>query len=242
MDSDEREDERADAPAAGGAQAAIRIMLVDDHQTVLWGLQQLIDSHRPRMGVVGAASNAADVAALAERLQPDLVLLDADLGGDSGVDLIPVLRAKTGANILMLTGVRDRDELDRAILAGARGVVRKEDPADRLLLAIEKVHAGELWLDRDATTRIFHALQERNRENDEKASRLQALTRRELDIVRTVVAESGASNKVIARKLFMSEHTLRNHLTAIYHKLGVDNRLKLFVFAMENGLGERDKS
>ncbi|MGN6703104.1 MAG: response regulator transcription factor, partial [Burkholderiaceae bacterium] len=68
------------------------------------------------------------------------------------------------------------------------------------------------------------------------------LTKRELDIVRTVVAESGASNKVIARKLFMSEHTLRNHLTAIYHKLGVDNRLKLFVFAMENGLGERDKS
>lgn len=241
MDSDEREHVPDDATPGTARPAAIRVLLVDDHQTVLWGLQQLIDSHSPKMAVAGTASNATDAASLAERLQPDLILLDADLGGDSGIDLIPTLRAKTNASILMLTGVRDRDELDRAVLAGARGVVRKEDPADRLLLAIEKVHAGELWLDRDATTRIFQALQERNRENDEKASRLQSLTRRELDIVKAVVAESGASNKVIARKLFMSEHTLRNHLTAIYHKLGVDNRLKLFVFAMENGLGERDK-
>lgn len=215
----------------------IRVLLVDDHQTVLWGLQQLVASRQPAMAVAGAASKAEDALQLARALQPDVILLDMDLGAADGVQLIPQLQACCRARILVLTGLRDEARLDQAVLKGARGIVRKEAPADVVLKAIESVHRGELWLDRITTARVFQYQQQREQLQAAQKSKCAMLTPKEGEIVRSLVEHSGLNNKELAALLFMSEHTLRNHLSSIYQKLDVDSRLKLYVYAVKNGLG-----
>jgi DNA-binding NarL/FixJ family response regulator len=217
----------------------IRVMVVDDHQTVLWGLRQLIDSRRPEMAVAGAASDAFEALRLAPELKPDIILLDMDLGMSDANQLIPELLACCDAKILILTGVRDEARTDDAILRGARGILKKELPAEIVLQAIASVHRGELWLDRITTGRVFHQQQERERQQSGERVRIAELTSKERQIVTAVALAPGVNNRELAKPLFMSEHTLRNHLSAIYQKLGVANRLQLYVYALKHGLDRR---
>jgi DNA-binding NarL/FixJ family response regulator len=219
--------------------ATIRVMLVDDHQTVLWGLRQLIDSRQPEMTVAGAASDPVEALRLARELKPDLILLDMDLGTSDANQLIPELQACCDAKILILTGVRDEVRTDDAILRGARGILKKELPAEIVLQAIASVHRGELWLDRITTGRVFHQQQERERQQSGEKLRIAELTPKERQIVTAVAVAPGVNNRALAQQLFMSEHTLRNHLSAIYQKLGVGNRLQLYVYAVKHGLDRR---
>lgn len=220
------------------ANATIRVLLVDDHPTILWGLTRLIDSARPKMEAVGTAANLAEALDAAQRAQPDIVLLDLDLCGEDGAELIPALLKKTGARVLVLTGVRDTDAHDRAMLRGARGVVNKEEPAEVILSAIEKVHRGELWLDRLSTGRVFDKLLRGGEETarDPEAAKAAALTGREREIIAAIVELGQSTNKKVAEHLNMSESTLRNHLTTVYSKLGVGNRLDLLKYAIRHGL------
>ena len=218
--------------------ATIQVLLVDDHQTVLWGLQQLIGGRYPEMAVAGTSSRAEDALHLARTLQQDVILLDMDLGDSDGAQLIPELQACCAARILILTGVREDARTDEAVLKGARGVVRKEASADVVLKAIASVHRGELWLDRLTTARVFQHQQQREQRQAAQKSTLAALTPKEREIVHKVVEHSSANNKELAKLLFMSEHTLRNHLSSIYQKLNVGSRLNLYVYAVKNGLAE----
>ena len=135
--------------------APIRVFLIDDHRSILWGLERLIDSGKPVMQVVGSAASCTEALKFLDDASPNLILLDIDLGKESGVDEIPRLLARSRAKILVLTGLRDQSVHDKAVLAGARGVVQKEAAAETILSAIAKVHAGQIWLDRAATSRIF---------------------------------------------------------------------------------------
>lgn len=220
------------------SETTIQVLLVDDHQTVLWGLQQLIGGRYPEMAVAGTSSNAEEAIGLARSLQPDVILLDMDLGDSDGAQLIPELLARCAARILILTGVRDDARTDEAVLRGARGVVRKEAPADVVLKAIASVHRGELWLDRLTTARVFQYQQQREQRQAIQKSTLAVLTPKEREIVHKVVEHSGVNNRELAKLLFMSEHTLRNHLSSIYQKLNVGSRLNLYVYAVKNGLVE----
>lgn len=215
----------------------IQVLLVDDHQTVLWGLQQLIATRFPEMAVAGASSDPNEAIRLARALQPDVILLDMDLGATDGAQLIPDLQACCAAKILILTGVREETRTDEAVLTGACGVIRKEAPADVVLKAIASVHRGELWLDRVTTARVFQSKHEREQRQAVHKKQFALLTPKERDIVGKVVEHPGLTNRELAKRLFMSEHTLRNHLSSIYLKLNVDNRLKLYVYAVRNGLG-----
>ena len=217
---------------------AIRVFLIDDHRSILWGLERLMESAKPPMKVVGSATHCAAALELLDQAEPDVIVLDLDLGKESGLDAIPQLIARSTAKILLLTGVRDRAQHDKAVLAGARGVVEKEASAETILSAITKVHAGELWLDRAAAGRIFVEFSRRGGEQkpDPEQRKIDALTEREREIVAVTAAHAGANAKAIAEKLHISEHTLRNHLTSIYGKLGVDSRLALFAFAHKHGL------
>jgi two-component system, NarL family, nitrate/nitrite response regulator NarL len=212
-------------------------MLVDDHRTVLWGLAKLIDGEKPRMEVVGTATNCAEAIDLADRVGPDVIVLDIDLGKQSGVDAIPDFIARAGTRVLVLTGLRDGSLHDQAVLAGARGIVHKEDPPETILKAIEKIFEGELWLDRVTTGRMFIELSRtgRPRQDPEKVKR-SLLTARERELIGQLVANPSANYRKIAGKLHISEHTVRNYLTSIYSKLGVINRLELFVYANKNEL------
>ena len=227
-------------------QQTIRIMLVDDHQTMLWGLEQLIRSEAPRMEVVGTARNCEDALSAAQRLAPDLILLDVDLGGSCSVDILPGLLANGVSKALLLTGSSDQETLDLAIKRGARGILHKKAAAPDVLKAIEKVHGGELWLDHQALGRVLgHLLGSGSGpapKPDPDAHRRASLTAKERKVIQAVVEGNGALNKAIAEKLFISEYTLRNHLTSIYQKLQVGNRLELYVYAMKHGLGvEQEK-
>jgi two-component system nitrate/nitrite response regulator NarL len=160
------------------------------------------------------------------------------LGATEGADLLPALLKESRARVLICTGVRDTEAHDRAMLRGARGVVHKEEPAETILKAIEKVHSGELWLNRLATGRVFEKLLGVGGRPrlDPEAERIATLTEREREVVQAVVGRGQSTNKKIAEHLNMSEFTLRNHLTTIYDKLGVENRLDLFKYALRHGL------
>lgn len=219
----------------------IRVLLIDDHRSILWGLERLIESGKPAMEVVGTATNCTDALKLIDQAAPDLILLDIGLGDQNGVDEIPNLLARSKAKILVLTGMRDESIHDKAVLAGASGVVEKEASAETILAAIEKVHEGQLWLDRAATGRIFLELSRENaaQSADPERAKIQSLTDREREIVAVAASHAGANAKAIAEMLYISEHTLRNHLTSIYDKLDVANRLELFAYAHKHGLTKR---
>jgi DNA-binding NarL/FixJ family response regulator len=225
------------------AEKRIRIMLVDDHKTLLWGLSKLIDSESRQMLVVGTARDCESALAVAAEVMPDVILLDIDLGGTNSLDIMPSLLARAnGARILVLSGTRDRELLDKAIMLGARGVVSKDEPAETVLKAIEKVHEGELWLDSSALSRVFDAMRnpQATRRQDPELEKISQLTAKERRICSLIAGGGGAVNKALAQQLFISEHTLRNHLTQIYHKLGVSNRLDLYVFATKHHLDQAD--
>jgi DNA-binding NarL/FixJ family response regulator len=216
----------------------IRVMLVDDHRIVLWGMERLIDGEKSAMQVVGTATSCASAIELAQATTPDVVVLDIDLLREGDNEVIPALVNRSAARVLILSGARDGEMHDAAVLHGACGIVRKEAPPSTLLDAIRKVHEGQLWLDRATTGRLFVELSKRkdDPDKDPEKRKLASLTVREADVVRTLVTKPGADNRKLADSLNMGEHTLRNHLSRIYDKLGVPNRLELYVFAQRNGL------
>ena len=222
------------------AEKTIRVMLIDDHKTMLWGLARLIEGEEARMAVVGTASSCDEALAQIGQLAPDVILLDLDLGGKCAIDILPALLENGVSRALILTGTREQAKLDQAVLHGARGVVRKDASAEQVLKAIEKVHQGELWLDHEMLGRVFGELMHpiAAGKPDPEAEKKATLTAKERKIVDTIVEESGALNKTLAQRLFISEHTLRNHLTSIYQKLGVSNRLELYVYAVKHQFGK----
>jgi len=217
---------------------AVRVFLINSHVCVLWGLEKLIETRQPAMQVAGTARSCSEALARIDTADPDLILLDVDSPDEDGLAAIAELKAKSRAQVLVLTGSRDDSLLDHAMLAGASGVVRKESPAETIVCAIDKVYAGQLWLDRAATGRIFCELSRMrsSEETDPDMIRINSLTARERQIAMVATENPSANAKALARMLGVSEHTLRNHFTSIYEKLGVPGRIALYAFAQKYGL------
>ncbi|GGY40981.1 response regulator [Pseudoduganella albidiflava] len=215
----------------------IRIMLVDDHKTMLWGLERLIQAEAPAFTLVASASDAAEAVALCALHAPDIVLLDLDLKGSSSLDILPALVANGATRVVILSANRDHATLASAVKLGARGVVSKESPTEDVLAAVRKVHGGELWLDQPLMQALLGQLVAPAPAANPEAQRIASLTSREREVIGMIVQGNGALNKELAERAFISERTLRNHLTAIYGKLNVANRLELYMYATRHGLG-----
>jgi DNA-binding NarL/FixJ family response regulator len=210
----------------------VRILLVDDHAMFREGVKLLLQRDS-RLEVVGEAGDPAKALELVAREQPDIVLLDIDLAGHDGLDMIESLQASSPrSDVIVLTGIRDEGLQARALRSGAKGFVQKDQNGDLVLGAIQKVRDGEIWFDRGtigaAVTRLIHG------EGDEQAHELGTLTAREREITRLV--GEGLKNDAIAQRLFISEKTVRNHLTVIFDKVGVRDRLHLAIYAYRRGL------
>ena len=205
---------------------------------VLWGLEQLLRGAHPQfeIEIVSTASFVHESLPLLERHAPDVVVLDLD--GVESADDLSELQANAVAKLIVLTASHDPALLDRVVMAGVRGVVKKCEPPQILLKAIEKVHEGELWIDRGAAGRIFleMARQKAAQRNDPQNSKIATLTSRERQTIAAVAGDASAPGKVIASRLCISEHTLRNHLTSIYGKLGLSSRLDLYAYATRHSL------
>ncbi len=216
----------------------IRVMLVDDHAVLRSGLRLLIESH-PGLRVIGEAGSRTDALAVAEREQPDIILLDLDLPGTDGYELLPDLLEKArGARVLILTGVTDLEAHIRALKLGAIGVVLKEKAPEVLIKAIRGVYAGEIWLDPAAVAKLLGqgASPGEAPKPDREAAKIATLTGREREII-ALVGE-GLKNKQIANQLFISEGTVRNYLTTIFSKLEVTDRFELILYAYRHKLAK----
>ena len=218
---------------------AIRILLIDDHTVMRLGLRVLIENQQG-LTVVGEASGRADALELAEREQPNIILLDLTLPGTDGIELIPELLALAReARILVLTGVLDPEAHKRAIHRGAMGVVLKEKAAEVLIKAIEKVHQGEVWLDRAMVANVVgdrSRLREVKKKDDPEAAKIATLTGREREVI-ALIGE-GLRNRQIADRLFISEGTVRNHLTTVFSKLEVSDRFELLIFSYRHAIAK----
>jgi len=201
------------------------------------GLRMLIEN-QPGLRVVGEATDRAAAILSAAREQPDIILLDLDLGQESGLDVLPELRAAAKwARVIVLTGIRDPAEHRQAVRLGATGMVLKEQAAETLVKAIEHVHAGETWLD---PVLVANVLAERSRahgqEPNPEAARIAGLTEREREVIALI--GKGLKNRQIGERLSISETTVVHHLTSIFNKLGVVNRLELVTYAYRHGLAK----
>ncbi|MDP9316845.1 MAG: response regulator transcription factor [Chloroflexota bacterium] len=213
---------------------AIRILLVDDHAIVRQGLQMFIDGE-PGFRVIGMTGARTTALELATREQPDVILLDLDLGHDSGLELLPDLRAAAPqARVILLTGARDPEQHLRAVQRGAMGVVLKDQATESLMAAIKSVHAGGAWLDPTLTLRLLSQQNRPQPPHDPEADKIAALTERERAIVALIC--EGLQNTDISARLHISAITVRNHLSAIFGKLGVTGRLELAIYAFRHGL------
>jgi two-component system nitrate/nitrite response regulator NarL len=221
-------------PLAGAK--SVGVLIIDDHAVVRTALRMFLES-QPGLTVVGEVVHPTEAPAIALHARPDIILLDIDLGDTNGLDLLPQLRtAAPEAHVLVLTGIRDVETHRRAVRLGAVGIVRKERAAEVLLEAIAKVHAGEVWLDRTLIASVLSEMTQSGKAQpaDPEALKIAALTAREREVIALI--GQGHRNRQVADRLCISEATVRHHLTSIYAKLNVEDRLELTIYAYRHGL------
>jgi two-component system nitrate/nitrite response regulator NarL len=217
----------------------IRIAIIDDHRAVRTALKMLLED--AGMEVIALAGNRSEALDCMAREQPDVILLDLDLGSEDGLSILPELRElANSARVLIFTGIKDPEAHRHAVRAGAVGVVLKDQEAEVLLKAIEKVHAGEVWLDRAAMGNLLNEMTRKGRErSDSVDAKIESLTDRENQVI-ALIAE-GLKNKQIAERLFISETTVTHHLSSIFSKLEVSDRLELVIYAFGHNLASLPK-
>jgi DNA-binding NarL/FixJ family response regulator len=212
-----------------------RILLVDDHDIVRLGLMTLLND-QPDMEVVGEASAAAEAVKTAERLQPDVVLMDIRLPGEGGIEAArQVIQQVPNSKIVMLTSFADDELVVRAIRAGAVGYVLKQVGNEELLRAIRAAARGEALLDPSTTARLLSRVREAERKADEDAFR--DLSGREMDVL--IHLAKGKTNAEIARLLNLSEKTVGNYIGNMFEKLQLKNRIELAAYAYKHNLFDR---
>lgn len=217
----------------------IRVLVVENHQLILWALTKLINGHRPCMEVVSIAGTQDDALIQLTAAEPDVVLMKYELAMTAPQAVLPGVLTSARHTLLFAEDV-EADTLARTLRCGAHGLLSRRSSADEIVKAIEKTHQGELWFGREATGIALNVMRrgaEPPRDHVDKR-RLEALTPRERKVLRAIIANNVRTNRDLAKQLFISESTLRNHLSSIYQKLGVNNRLDLFVYAQRHFMAE----
>ncbi|PBC78759.1 LuxR family two component transcriptional regulator [Streptomyces sp. TLI_235] len=216
-----------DGTARTGAEGPVRVFLLDDHEVVRRGVQDLLDSE-PGLTVVGEAATAEQAIARVPALRPDVAVLDVRLPDGDGVTVCRELRSRMPElACLMLTSFDDEEALLDAIMAGASGYVLKQITGTDLVSAVRAVASGQSLLDPGATGRLMARL--RRRAEAPQPARLPALTERELQIL-ALVGE-GLTNRQIGARLYLAEKTVKNHVSRLLAKLGVERRVQAAVLA-----------
>lgn len=213
----------------------IRILVADDHALVRLGLMTLLDD-QPDMQVVGEADTAAAAVRQVGQLQPKVVLMDIRMPGEGGIEATrQIMKEFPQTHVIMLTSFTDDELVLRAIQAGATGYVLKQADNEELLRAIRAAARGEALLDPATTRRMLDQIRTMSRLADDDAFR--ELSDRELEVLGEVTR--GKTNAEIAETLFLSEKTVRNHVSSILEKLNLSNRVELATFAVEHHIFDR---
>ena len=215
----------------------VSVVVVAAQPVVRVGVRHLLDA-QDGIRVVGDAQSTADAVALLTALKPNVVVLDPD-SDDPGLHSIAALAATGHSTILIFTAVSERATHSEAVALGAMGVVQKHQSAHALRRAIDRVHAGEVWLDRQTTATLLRGLRKGSASDPEDA-KIRSLTKRELEVIALIGI--GLKNDAIAMRLSISQATVRNHLTSILGKLDLSDRFELAFYAAGHGLvDEQDR-
>ncbi len=211
------------------SEGGIRILVADDHPMLREGLVGVL-STQPDFEVVGEASDGGEAVRLAETLRPDVILLDLEMPGTDGVAALEGLRdAGSEARAVVFTAYDTDERILGALRAGARGYLLKGASRAEIFSAIRTVHAGGSLLQPDVTARLLEHIGR----NDEGA-RAEQLTPRELEVLGLI--SQGLQNSEIAAQLFVTERTVKFHVSSILAKLGADNRTEAVAIAARRGL------
>jgi len=210
----------------------IRVLLADDHTIFRKGLREVIDKQSD-MTVVGEAKDGIDAVNKAEELAPDIILMDISMPILDGVKATRLIRDQDEqVGIVMLTMYGGDQYIFEAIKAGAQGYILKDADLDELLKAIRGVHRRQPMIDSSIAGRVLVEFGRLTR--DQQNQDFLDLSERETEILQLVA--QGATNKDIAEKLFISEHTVRNALSIIFQKLHVNSRTEAVAHALREGL------
>nr|WSX72767.1 response regulator transcription factor [Streptomyces sp. NBC_00899]WSX81165.1 response regulator transcription factor [Streptomyces sp. NBC_00899] len=213
----------------------IRVFLVDDHEVVRRGVHDLLDAE-PDIEVVGEAGTADHAVARGPALRPDVAVLDVRLPDGDGISVCRELRsAMPGLACLMLTSFDDDDALLDAIMAGASGYVLKQIKGSDLVTAVRTVASGQSMLDPATTARLMNSLRD-DSGKDPQEQALAALSPREREIL-ALIGE-GLTNRQIGERLYLSEKTVKNNVSRLLSKLGVERRVQAAVIATQSGPGQ----
>jgi DNA-binding NarL/FixJ family response regulator len=203
----------------------IRVYLLDDHEVVRYGLRDLLEREGD-IEVIGESGSAVDAQHRIPALRPDVAVLDARLPDGSGIDVCREIRSVDPTiHALILTSFEDDEALFSAIMAGAAGYVLKQIRGTDLVDAVRRVAAGQSLLDPAVTQRVL----ERIRRGPDQPDELRALTDQERRIL-GLVAE-GLTNREIAQRMFLSEKTVKNYVSSLLAKLGMERRTQAAVLA-----------
>ena len=214
----------------------IRVLVVDDQALVRGGFRLILESQQD-LAVVGEAQNGKEALALARELGPDVVLMDVRMPGMDGLEAARQMLARPNApRVLMLTTFDLDEYVYDALRAGASGFLLKDVRPEQLADAVRVVAAGETLLAPAITRRLVEQYVRRSRPGTATPDVLRSLTDRELDVLRLMAR--GRSNAEIASTLFLSEATIKSHITHMFSKLSVRDRAQAVVLAYESGLVE----
>jgi two-component system, NarL family, nitrate/nitrite response regulator NarL len=213
----------------------IRVLIADDHPIFRTGLRRVLEA-RPGLVVVNEASDGEQAVKMARQLKPDILLLDLSMPSLSGFEVLRELSVPAiPVRAIILTASIDPPQVVQALQLGACGVVVKDTASETLIKGIHAVVAGQYWIGHESVTDLVKALRTLVPQVAESERRKTfGLTPRELEVVSAVVL--GYTNKSIADKFSISEDTVKRHMTNIFDKVGVSNRLELALLSLKNNL------
>ena len=212
----------------------IRVLVVDDQRLIRESIASLLDI-QPGIAVVGTAADGREAVEQAVALVPDVVLMDVRMPTMDGIEALAALRRRVpGCQVVMLTTFDDEEYVVQALRAGASGYLLKDRPARELADAVRLAYAGVVQFDPAAAARLVTALGRPAGvvPTDEAASHV--LTGREREVLRLVAA--GATNREIAERLYLSEGTVKNHISRILGRLGLRDRTQAAIYARDHGI------
>jgi two-component system nitrate/nitrite response regulator NarL len=215
----------------------VRILIADDHPILRDGLRKLLEAERD-LRVIGEAADGVEAIKAVRRLKPDVLLLDLRMPRLTGLEALREIGVCSTRTVVLAASI-EKAQVAEAIRLGARGVVLKESATELLLKCIRAVMAGQYWVGHEVVCTLVEAVRDvlpANGKGQNAPSHF-GITQREQEVIVAVV--NGYMNKDIARSYAVSIQTVKHHLTNIYDKLGVSNRLELALFAVNHHLVDR---
>ena len=214
----------------------IRIIIADDHPLVREGLRSLLETQSD-FKVIAEANDGGEALELAQKLEPDILLLDMVMPGVGGLDVLSeIVQAAPAVRTILVSGAIERAQIVEAIALGAQGLILKQSVSELLFKGIRAVMAGHYWVDRESVADLISLTRKLIVANKSEGSQRNfGLTPRERQIINAV--SEGQTNKDIAKTFSISEQTVKHHLTNIFDKTGVSTRVELALFAL-NKLGK----